>query len=188
MSERTLTTTVQSELERDTVLPALFVELLFDSGPLRLWSGLGNATINGETYTGTGTLGTISEIEESAGDVRASSVAMTLSGIPSSYLSIGLAEQFQGRPASIWLAFLDAAGAIMPDPIRVFKGRMDYPALEENGDTAKITVFAESHLIDLERPRIRRYTDEDQRELYPGDTGLRFITALQNKQVNWSNG
>lgn len=188
MSGRDLTVDVSTETARGQVSPALFVEMMFDSTPLRLWSGFGDLTFDGHVYTGAGTFGAITEIEESASDVRASGVAMTLSGIPSQYISLGLSEKFQGRAVTIWLAFFDSSMAVIQDPIKIFKGRMDYPQLEESGETARITVFAESHLVDLERPRVRRYTDEDQRQLYPGDTGLRFVAGLQNKSIEWSNG
>ena len=31
----------------------------------------------------------------------------------------------------------------------------------------------------------RRYTDEDQKNLYAGDVGCEFIPDLQDKQITW---
>lgn len=185
MGERTLTAAVKSEVDKILVRPALFVEILLDGGPIRLWSGIGNFILGGNVYNGVGHFGGIDRVQETAGDVRATGVAMTLSGIPSNLISDALTEHFQGRSTTIWLAFFDANDVLIADEIKVFSGKADYPVIEEGGDTAKITVFAESRLVDMERPRIRRYTDEDQKELFPGDRGLEFVAGLQNKEIVW---
>lgn len=187
MSTRDLTPLVKDELEKGLVRLAMFVECIFDDGPLRLWSGLGPYTFNGQIYEGAGSLGGIDAIEENAGDVKATGVAMKLSGIPSDMVALCLAEHFQGRPVTIWFAMFDENGALIPDAIQIFKGRMDYPVIEEGGETATITVFAESLLIDLERPRIRRYTNEDQTSAFPGDMGLEFTAAIQNVEIVWQS-
>lgn len=66
-----------------------------------------------------------------------------------------------------------------------FKYRMDTMPSTYSGDSATMEVNCESRLIDLKRPRTRRYTDQEQRALYSGDTGLRFIAGLQDKKITW---
>ena len=58
---------------------------------------------------------------------------------------------------------------------------MDVMTLQETGDSCTISLTAESRLIDLERPRVRRYTKEDQKLIDSDDTGLNKINALQDK-------
>ena len=185
MSERLLSDAVKAALISGMVQLGVFVECLFDGGPVRIWSGVGPYVLNGDLFTGAGHFGGIDKIEESSGDVRAVGIAMTLSGIESSYISLVLQEHFQGRACTVWLAFFDLNWVLIPDVTVQFKGRMDYPVIEEGGDTCTITVNAESILIDLERPRVRRYTNEDQVALYPGDRGMEFIAAIQNKDTIW---
>jgi hypothetical protein len=185
MSERNLTAAVLAEIEKSQVQLALLVEIIFDGGPLRLWTGLGPFIFQGNTYTGVGNLGGIDRIEESASDVRAAGVAFTLSGIPSEFLSLVLQEQFQGRPTRIWLQLFDINWAPIDNAIMLNAYRLDYPVIEEGGQTSTITVYAESILADLERPRVRRYTHEDQQIDYPGDMGLEFVATIQNKEVIW---
>ena len=51
-----------------------------------------------------------------------------------------------------------------------------------------MTIAVENKLIILERPVERRYTDQDQKELFVGDKGLEFVDSLQDKSVNWGGG
>jgi hypothetical protein len=67
----------------------------------------------------------------------------------------------------------------------MFVGRMDQATLQDDGETAQINIAAESRLIDLQRARVRRYTDEDQRAVYPSDKGLSLINQLQDKEIVW---
>ena len=40
-------------------------------------------------------------------------------------------------------------------------------------------------MVDLQNPRIRRFTDADQKARYPADRGLEFIAGLQSKQIQF---
>lgn len=183
---RDLTAAVEAELDKNEVRLGVFVEIIFDGGSFRAWSGLGDRSLNGNIFMGVGNMGGISSIEESAGDVRASTVALTLSGIDVSLLSIALQEEFQGRPATVWLQMFDIDWGAIDDPVQLNKFRCDYPVIEKGGETFSITVYADSILVDLERQRVRRYTHEDQQTLYPGDLGLEFVASIQNQEVVWT--
>lgn len=186
MSERDLTPAVVAELDKDTMQLALFAELVFDTATVRLWTGIGPYVLDGETFTGAGDLVGVSSIKETSGDVSATGISMTLS-FNRSLLAAVMQEHFQSRPATIWLVLFDLNWVIIPDKILLFKGKMDSPVFEKSGETARITISAESQLIDLDRPRVRRRTDADQQEMYPGDTGLRFVAGMQNHNVVWSS-
>ena len=60
--------------------------------------------------------------------------------------------------------------------------------IQDNGETSVISVDAESKLIDLQRPRERRYTSEDQKIDYPNDKGLDAVTWIQNQKIKWGSG
>jgi hypothetical protein len=62
---------------------------------------------------------------------------------------------------------------------------MDQMNIQENPDTATIELTVENKLIDLERPRIARYTSAYQKSVYPGDKGMDFIEDLQDKEIVW---
>lgn len=174
--------TAPSEFSEDSLAPFLAVELNFDSGILRLWNGYSDITIDGASYTGSGNLLQISEIEEN-GEVAARGVSITLTGLSTEIISIALQENYQNRTAKVFIGAIKSDGTIQS--YQVFGGRLDVLGIEESGETASVSVTAENRLIDLERPRIRRYTSEDQKSLYPGDLGLDYVNDLQDKTLDW---
>ena len=181
---RELTAGIQTEIAKRIVTVAIFAEIEFISGTTRVWSGVGDKILGGDTFTGVGDLGSISTVEETD-DVKASSVELTLSGIPSSTLAAAIGDSRQGKTATIWLAFLDSSLAIIADEIILFRGRTDVPTILEGGETSSMSMRVENHLLDLKRASNHRYTQEEQHETYPADDFFEFIPALQNKTIRW---
>lgn len=184
---RDLTEHVAAEIVKQRLRPVLFYEGEFASGTSRAWTGYGEIEWNGHTWQGVGHFGGISAIEET-GDIVATGFAVTLSGVPQDLLAIALADARQGKPGRVWLAFLDESGNVIADPYLSAAGRLDVPEIEEGAETATIRISYESRLIDLERPRVRRYTHEDQQIDYPGDKGFEYIPSLQDAQITWGRG
>jgi hypothetical protein len=181
---RDLTASVQAAIDAAEVKPFLLFEGNFSSGTVRMWSGYGDLSWNGFTWVGAGNLAAVSPVNEND-EIRANGITVSLSGIPSEMISLVLNEVGQGRLGRLYIGFLDASDAIIADPILSFEGRLDVPALEDNGETAMITITYESRLIDLQRARESRYTNEEQKRLYPGDVGFEFVPYLQDVVLNW---
>ena len=62
--------------------------------------------------------------------------------------------------------------------------------VQESVETAVITVSVENRLIDLEKPRVRRYTPEDQKIDLPfnvRDNGFDEVASVQNKEIIWGS-
>ncbi len=191
MTGRTLTAAVDTELGQATTAPRWFVKMEFDSGDTRLWNGIGEITVFGEVYTGVGRLGHIEPIRETQG-VVASGIAMSLLILPSedqpdavdTFLNIALSEEYQGRPVTIWQGQIDTTdGTLIADPFIRFKGKLDTMQDSEIPGQAIIKVTAENRLIDMERPRRRTYTPEDQKASHPGDTFFDDVAALQSREI-----
>jgi hypothetical protein len=53
------------------------------------------------------------------------------------------------------------------------------------GATGKLSVIIQSRLADWERPRLSRYTNEEQQALYSGDKGLEFVPQMVEKTIIW---
>ena len=53
---RTVPAALLTALAQPEVQPFYAVELLFDSGPVRLWTGYGNRSVAGNSYIAAGTL------------------------------------------------------------------------------------------------------------------------------------
>lgn len=181
---RDLDATLLTQIQTGVVRPVLLFEGVFATGTLYAWTGVGSLSWNGQTWIGTGVLGTVSAIEETD-QVRAAGIQVALDGIASANISLALQSCRQGASGKVWLALLDSAGAIYGAPYLAFQGRLDVPVIDEAGDTATISISYESRLADLDKPRIRRYTDEDQRAEYPTDLGLQYIAQIQDKRITW---
>lgn len=181
---RDLTSGVQDAIDADQVSPILLFEAEFVSGYVRVWSGYGDLTWNSQTWNGVGILGGISNIEETS-EVKAAGITVSLSGIPSQYISIALQDVRQGKTGKIYLGFMDNSNEVIVDPYLAFEGRLDIPSIQEDGDNSIITISYESRLIDLERSREVRYTHEEQTRLFPGDLGFEYVASMQEKEVLW---
>lgn len=181
---RNLSAGVISEITSADLSPFLLFEGVFASGTLRVWSGVGDLSWNSYTWSGVGSLASVSSVNESS-DTSAQGITVSLSGIPSSLVSLFLGDVRQGSAGKVYLGFMNDSNQVISSPYMLFEGRLDVPAMEESGETAVISITYESRLIDLERPRESRYTDEDQQREFSGDLGFEFVPSLQDININW---
>lgn len=212
---------IQNIVELDEIFPFFAVELMFDtrvvqfggqevtSEPLYFWTGLGEITIGGITYTGAGQFLQISSVTETA-DLRAAGATVVMSGLPTDVISLALQEPYQGRIARIKFGMMNAnkANAVEEDGglftledtgdldfsegdpavlIPLFTGYMDQMNIKEGPDDCTVTLSIENKLVDLEVSKTRRYTSEYAKQRDPNDTAFDFINDLQNRQLSWGS-
>lgn len=182
---RSLSNDMTTQVSASQLAPIILASLSF-STPVNLWSGYGTITYNGTGYLGIGTLGTISPIEETT-DLAARGISLQLSGVPTAQIAIALTENYQGRECSILFAAMASDGTLVSTPVTVFSGRMDVMTINDDGEQAIIGMTAENKLVDFRRPRELRYTDEEQKSLFPSDKWLEFVNAIQEKEIYWGN-
>jgi len=181
---RSLPTGMAAAAAAATVAPVFLTDLDWPSGHVRAWTGYGQISYDGNTFTGTGDQGAISEIKESA-DGAANGVTLSLSGIPSGNIALALEDDAQGRAAKIWLAFLDFSnGTFAYGPHLIFDGFIDTAAIDDNGTTATVTIQIEKELIDR-RSTGRRYTHQDQQIDHPGDMFFDMMAINAERAINW---
>lgn len=181
MSTRDINSVLENALDDDQLTVFFAVEMFFDTETVRFWTGVGQATIDGNTYTGTGQLLGISDIEETT-EIAAKGATLTLSGIPSDLLSLALSEPYQGRICKMYFGVGDPPFTSLTE---VFAGYMDEMNIDEGPEYATIELKVENKLVDLERQRVRRYTSEYQKSQYPSDKGFDFVDSIQGKPVLW---
>ena len=179
-----ITSSMVTALAADWIRPALFVNLTFVSGPVYLCSGVGNLSWNGQTWTGMGSLLTMSTSEDALA-VEAKGITVTLSGLDGSLLPDCLSEFRLGLAVNAYLGAFASDGTIISTPVTAWAGRMDKPTITMSGDTASIAIACESRLLDMNIPVERRYTNEDQQSTWPGDLGFMFVDALQEMTLFW---
>ncbi|HVY12232.1 MAG TPA: hypothetical protein VHB73_01550 [Alphaproteobacteria bacterium] len=206
-----------SELVAATVaqrnFPAVILaELEFDAGTIRLWSGSGTLTWNGNDYSGVGGLCGISQYNETE-DLSAQGLSLQLTGIPESYISLALGQNYRRRPCRIYLGFrpqdeylvdelgnyavdengnyaLAARGdlfSVVDSPYLWFEGLMNVMKIQRSRGTATITVQADNEMVLLKQIKVQRLTPESQKAIYPGDTFFDLLAANQDKVFPWGS-
>ena len=179
---RSLPAALATEFGKDQLELFYAVELGFSSGTIRFWTGYGDLTADGEVWSGSGLIMQISTSQENT-DLSANGLSLTFSGLNTSVISFVLNENYRGRIAKVYVgALVDNAPT---DLYQIWSGRMDTMTIAENGQTATVQIAVENILIDLERPRLRLYTDEEQKTRYPGDDSLSKVAGLQDRQIIW---
>ena len=188
---RTLYSGVADAIAAPVYRPVFFVRLEFDEGteractaPFSIWFD-DDATGTPNEFIGVGTLGTISAIEEGS-ELRAYGMSATLNGCDPAQLALSLNAKYQGRPASIWLGFLDADHVLIDAPVLVQNMVMDTMPIEL-GAEGTVTVTMENVLSRWENPNPEnlRYTDADQQSRYPGDKGYEFASVTVARELVW---
>jgi hypothetical protein len=166
-------------LAQPTVEPFYAVEFLFDTAPVRLWTGYGERTINGSVYTGAGNLLSLDGLEE-VSDLSARDLTINLSGISSSIVSLALQEQYQRRRCRVYFGVIG-----VEDVVEVFAGSINSIPIEDSGETSLIVAQVDSKLVETEKASNRRYTSESQKSRYPGDTFFDYVGSIQDAQIVW---
>lgn len=209
---RTVPAALLAALERPQVQPFYAVEMLFDSGSVRLWTGYGNRIIGGETYVGAGSLINIEGLAEVA-DLSAKAITISLSGVASELVSLALQEPYQRRRCRVyfgaipyesnadWILFSgawsdvgvwvddafwkDASFSVELIAVEVFSGSLNTMPIEDSGETSVITATVDSKLVETEKASNLRYTSETQKSRYNGDTFFDYVSAIQDADIVW---
>ena len=189
---RDLTAAAESASEAGVVRPVILVELDFPTGFVRVNStdrtialDPGGSPSQAEDFLGIGRLGSVSTVGESS-TLQASGVKLTLSGIPPAHIAAAF-ERAQGRPGRIWLGFLDEKYRLVVDPVLVFSGLIDDTTIDL-GALVKVTLSVENRMIAWERPKVRRYTNEDQQQRFADDKFFEFVNPTVEKELLWGVG
>jgi hypothetical protein len=180
---RSLSSLIQSSIQQDQLVVFWTVDLLFDDpNQLYMWSGIGDLELNNKTYVGVGELLQISELRESS-DIAAYGATLTLSGIDPDTIHLALEEPYQGRKAVVRFGVIQSGSY---STAVTYTGEMDQMNISYTPDSVSISLEVESRLVDLQRARIRRYTDADHRSRYENDISFSFVTRLQNESLEWA--
>lgn len=182
---RELSAAMLNAIALNQLRPVMLAQIGTASADVLVWTGVGNLTWNSLTFLGVGNFGGISTVEETS-DLKAAGLTFSLSGVPSSMISIALGSMRYGRTVNLWFGLFDiTTDALIEDPYLMFSGLTDVPAIDEGAEASVISLSAENRLIDLERPRVRRYTTEDQKIDDASDLGFEFVPILQEKEIIW---
>jgi len=165
---------------------ALFfaVKAEFDTDDILVWSGMDDLVIGSDTYTGAGTLLSVSNSEDNL-ELKSNGLVVALSGMDTTVVNYALTENYQNRPITIFMGYVMGGTNEVAGTLTLFKGRMTSLVINDTPEGSTVTIDAENRLVDLDRPSNLRYTKESQNFLHSGDTGFNRVASLQDKQINW---
>jgi hypothetical protein len=161
----------------------LAVDFDFPSGRIRLWTGWGDITINGNTFTGVGTLGEVSATPDRS-QLVAERKSYKLSGVDPSLVPESDIDDCFGRSVIEYFGFLTESGQLVATPEINWEGRIDGINRLDSAEPY-IQVQAENRMVLLDRPNGWRYTHEHQQQFFAGDDGLKLIPSTITAEITW---
>lgn len=152
-------------------------------------------TINGESYTG---LGTLVGITNSDNNLRAApgTLTITISGIPNSNLAEILDSKIKGSNVQVWRVFFDPVTGqpldLAVNPIGRFQGIVNNYSLDESWEQGSQTITNTMGIICSSTVQVlnnkisgRRTNSTDQKRLYPTDTSMDRVAVLATTNFNF---
>ena len=190
---------VPSSFSDDSTNIFYAVEFAFDDGFVRLWTGYGNITIESNTYYGLGKCLSISAITETQ-ELTATGITIGVSGITSNdegdsdLISDAMSKDLQGRKVKCLIGTLD--GSRVASTYVIFSGTVNTLQIKDTVEESIVIVRCDSKLVDFNRPRTLRYTDNEQQWLYPAgrasngaivqaDRIFDQLGMIINKKIDW---
>jgi len=181
---RWVSNTNQTEATKASLFIITMAKLEFDSGTVYVHDGVGSVTFDGNTYLGVGKYGSFDIIDENI-DTVARGIKVTLSGVDTSLVPIVMDEVYQGRPATFYVGFLDQNLNFVADPEEIWSGRMDTMSISMDQNSAVISLSCEYRL--RKEPVLARFTDEDQRLAFAGDTFFNLTQFIPRYKATWGD-
>lgn len=135
-------------------------------------------THGGVTYSATdGLLLKTSNVNRTT-SIETNSYNITFAGADKSAYTQYYDNTHVGKPASLYLAFLDDDYALLDSSsvIEMYTGIIDTWSLTESGTTSDFTIKLTNHWSTFELVNGRFTNSSSQEEIYPGDTIFEFAT------------
>ena len=173
------------KLEGDHVFVFWAVKAEFDTADVRLHTWKDELTVNSEVYEGAGSLLSIGDIADSS-ELKSDGVTVAISGMDTTVLGYALTENYQNRPITIFMGYLDGGGTKVSGVMTAFKGRMQSILITDDPQGAStVVVESENRLVDLRRPSNLRYTKESQKFIDSTDTAFNRVQQVQKQEIYW---
>ena len=178
-------TNTANAIASETVRPVTFAKIEFSAGTIYCHNGLGTYSWDSQDWTGVGTFGSVSSVEEATA-VRPYSLPLTLSGLDTTMSSTARALDWYLRPVTLFLGCLSESDVLLDDPTQIWAGHidgMDMTVGSEESDLISMT--CESELANFERASHRKYTNEQLQSDYSGDLFLSAISEVGGAKIRW---
>ena len=181
---KTLSTAANTALSSGTVNMIQLLLLEFSTTTIALNTSNFDFDYEGITYKGAYGMGSISEVDDSPGEIKG--LQFTLNGGSADLIALALddAKVWQGTPVTLRTAILSDDYVILDAPT-TWTGFGDTMSIAEDDNTTVINATAETSAVDFMRSDPLVYNHADQQVLYPSDLGFNLILSQIDKQVVW---
>jgi hypothetical protein len=185
---RGLTTTQLATVSGRVFRPAMFVHVDIIGNPLRVWDGVGDVVVLGNTWKGVGQLGAIEGISNERG-LTSNAITVGLHGLSSAipglvdFLAQCRAAQLQGVTLKVYMCMTQTETDVpLTDPWVMWSGVCDVLSYQI-GDSVTVSLSGEHYSSFLRRINGLRQSHESHvaRLGFSGDIFYRFLTRLAGK-------
>jgi hypothetical protein len=181
----TLMTARMAAAMQDDSPRGFFVAIDHPDGTGYFHSGVGSIDWNGHMWAGVGTFGKITPIKHTS-DIAVQDITFSISGVDTAIVE-GLSDDVLNRNGSVWLYCLNYDGTIIPDPYKLIDSSLDYQTFKVDSDgTCTVEITAHAGFYTLARAIEEAWTPENQKSVYPDDTGMDMIPTLVNSNLQWT--
>lgn len=160
---------------------AVLLELLFDSGTLRLCIGPYSITSGGNLYQHTGAALAVEPHGETADGTEG--LQFTMTALPAGIFDLVVDEPYQRRLVRMLEQRFNADDTPADVASVEYIGRMVKLTSQEDPKSRTWTVQVQTEQFDAEGRRARniRFSDAEQQRRYPGDLGAEFAASLEER-------
>jgi hypothetical protein len=183
---RGLSSANQTEIGAAHLHEVVLVKLEFDT-PVYVHSGIGTITYDSNDYLGVGDFGGVSETRESE-SLGPAPITLQLSGVDSSLIGEALDSGNYGDVVTIYVGYRQDDGTLVADPWVVWKGWYENSAIQLGTEDNVIAITCQHDLAVLEEADGGKFTDEDQKRRFSGDTGFEYVHEMRDIKLNWGGG
>lgn len=173
---------------------AWLVELDFTTGTVRYTTAPLSFVISGNTYTGLGTLATVSSVSESE-NTNAEKISLGFSIVSTGMLgaTLGNVETYRGKAARLYLQLFDDTFQPAGAPVQRWAGTMDRVVVnrtpsDKTGGGSQGTLEMQCSRSGMARARNApglRLNHAQQQMAYAGDMGLEYVAKLIEQPALW---
>lgn len=181
----TLDATNRTEIARNAVRLAHFLELSFPSGTLRSTTASRDLLFSGNTFTANAVLVGFDGVIEVA-DLKSRRMSLKLSGLDATLILRVLTDRFQYRSAKLWLGFFSESWELLATPHALADNLlMSSASISYERGERVISMALETRDLFGQRDSAVLVTPEQQRLRYAGDSGVDRITSIQSEEIQW---
>lgn len=125
---------------------------------------------------------TVEQVEDVRGELL--SVSLAFPAVDEAQLGLALTSAIEGTAVRIYDALVNPDTGVVADAMLAWAGSLNIPSIED-GQTAVVVLSAEHRGTSALRSKPSRYTDDEQRRLYQGDTSLDVDPATDAAPLVW---